>query len=66
MPKKPRVLLDGLATTWDTCAVARKNLREQGEILLCGGEVSFKPTAASCSLNMEVLVPVLDLLKKLG
>ena len=66
MPRKPNDRLEGLALIWDESDTNRKNLREQGELLLCNGEVTFKPTAFNCSLNAAALMPVLSRISMLG
>ena len=53
--------LEGLSVQWDGCPETRKNLRDSNEILLCGGQPTFKATTASCAINVPALLPVLAL-----
>ena len=64
MPRKPTMSLAGLADAWDGIASVRKNIRECHELLLCFEEPTFKATAHNCSVNGDVIIPVLEATKE--
>ena len=64
MPRKPKVMLSELAFVWDSDPSVRACLRSEPHAALSYDGPAFKATVSSCSENMDLLLPVLDLTKE--